>query len=146
MSSTNKSKQNPQNTNFTNLAVLLRHFVGLELTVELKNGRIYRGQLYEADDYMNLIIKNVNVNHASTRTSTSIDHHDDILNTVTADSSNPLESIDYQMIHIRGASIRYVHFPDNADLPKLVKQGLDRVKAASDKYARGKRNRRSSTT
>lgn len=137
-------------SNVRNLGVLLRHFVGLELTVELKNGRIYRGQLHDADDYMNLVIRKIQPNNYHTLPAADID--------ASATESSPalplplplplstLEDLDYHMVHIRASSIRYVIFPDNADLPKLVRLGLDRIKTVTDKYARGKRNTRSATT
>jgi len=126
-------------SNVRNLGVILCHFVGLELTVELKNGRIYRGQLHDADDYMNLIIRKTQTNNYHTLPATRIPAS-------ATESLSTLEDLDYQMVHIRASSIRYVVFPDNADLPKLVKLGLDRIKTVTDKYARGKRNTRSSTT
>jgi len=112
-----------------NLGTIFVHFVGLELMVELKNGRIYCGTLHEADDYMNLVL-NKNGSASSIHLAASVES----------------DEIDFKMIHIRGPSIRYVHFPANADLPRLVKLGLDRVKAANDKYNRGKRSKRSPTT
>ena len=112
------------------------HFVDLEIMVELKNGRIYRGELKDADDYMNLILKNGSGSSQSRQTELSPDTENSGIN----------DDIYFNVIHVRGPSIRYVHFPDNADLPKLVKFGLDRVKAAKEKYKRGKRSQRSSTT
>ncbi len=112
------------------------HFVDLEIMVELKNGRIYRGELKDADDYMNLILKNGSGSSPSRQAELSPDTENNGINDGTR----------FNVIHVRGPSIRYVHFPDNADLPKLVKFGLDRVKAAKEKYKRGKRSKRSSTT
>ena len=48
----------------------------------------------------------------------------------------------FSRLHIRGSSIRFIHFTDNADLPALIKLGFDRKRAVSDKYARGKRQKR----
>jgi len=118
-----------QSHHVKNLGTIFVHFVGLELMVELKNGRIYCGTLHEADDYMNLVL-NKNGSASSIHLAASVES----------------DEIDFKMIHIRGPSIRYVHFPANADLPRLVKLGLDRVKAANDKYNRGKRSKRSPTT
>ena len=122
-----------------NLGTILRHFIGLDLTIELKNGRIYRGQLQEADDYMNLVIRKIeNENEHSHQMQRQNMHQDRQQNDNHHDND-----IDFLMIHIRGPSIRYIHFPANADLPRLVKLGLDRVKTAKDKYERGKRKERS---
>ena len=120
-----------------NLGTILRHFIGLDLTIELKNGRIYRGQLQEADDYMNLVIRKIdkeNENDHSHQMQKQNMHQDRQQNDNHHDND-----IDFLMVHIRGPSIRYIHFPANADLPRLVKLGLDRVKTAKDKYERGKR-------
>jgi small nuclear ribonucleoprotein (snRNP)-like protein len=93
--------------------------------VELKNGRIYRGILHESDDnHMNLVLRDVN-----THIRDQVDDNDG-------------GEIDYSLLQIRGAMIRYIQFPDDADLPQLVKMGMNRVKAASDKYNRGKRTSR----
>jgi small nuclear ribonucleoprotein (snRNP)-like protein len=109
----------------TNLSSLLKYFIGLEIAVELKNGRIYRGILHESDDHtMNIVLRNAN-----THTSDQI---------CTEDRNY----IDYSLLQIRGGMIRYIQFPDDADLPQLVKMGINRVKAASDKYNRGKRTTR----
>ena len=137
-----KKEKNNQNNNVKSLGVILRHFVGLELTVELKNGRIYQGQLHDADDYMNLVIQKSQPDlfHAHSLSATARCRESSSL------TSSTLQNIDFSMVHIRASSIRYVVFPDNADLPKLVRLGMDRVTAASDKYARGKRTTRSSTT
>lgn len=137
-----------EKSNVSNLGVLLRHFVGLELTVELKNGRVYRGQLHDADDYMNLVIRKSQPNNYHALPAAGV-----AASAVELSPALPLpvplstlDDLDYHMVHIRASSIRYVIFPDNADLPKLVRLGLDRIKTVTDKYARGKRKIRSSTT
>jgi small nuclear ribonucleoprotein (snRNP)-like protein len=106
---------------------LLKFFVGLELTVELKNGRKFHGILDAADDFMNLVLTravrdNINLPYPS------------------KNATRSLTPGEYNMLHIRGASIRYVLFPDRTDLPKLIKAGLDRERSASERYARGKRS------
>jgi small nuclear ribonucleoprotein (snRNP)-like protein len=115
-----------QQDSIKNLGVLLRHFAGLELSIECKNGQVFRGILQEVDDYMNLVIQILKASFQSRRTN--------------------CDPLDFDMIHIRGSNIRYIHFPDNADLPKLVRLGLDRIKTAQNKYARGTRNTRASVT
>ena len=114
---------------FRTLTPLLRYFVDLELRVELKSGKSYYGFLQEADDDMNLGL---------TSTSSSSRKDDDI---ATVNNSNE-NVFQYSKIHIRGSAIRYIHFPDHADLPALIKLGVDRQRAARDKYARGKRQKR----
>lgn len=47
--------------------------------------------------------------------------------------------LDFELLHVRGPTIRYVHLPDEADIPGLIRAGLDREKAAVDKYKRGVR-------
>ena len=49
-----------------------------------------------------------------------------------------LEDIDFRLLHIKGPRIRYVHLPENADLPQLIKVGLERERLAKQKYARHK--------
>ena len=126
-----------------NLGMLLRHFIGLEITVELKTGRIYSGRLNDADDFMNLILEKVQSEISASKSQFVVDTNS---NSQVSPSAAILDEIDYKLIHIRGPRIRYIHFPDNADLPSLVRQGIDRAKAAKDKYARGIRTKRSATT
>jgi hypothetical protein len=52
------------------------------------------------------------------------------------------DDLDFSRVHIRGPSIRYVHLPSHADVPQLIRNGLDRERAASDRYQRGKRTKR----
>eukprot|EP01083_Nonionella_stella_P002058 5914_1 len=175
MSGSNKRKAGDNTHHNSSLSGILRHFVGLDLAVELKNGRIYRGTLMEADDYMNLVISDctrkangiawevefldpkanaiANAN-ANANANATINHGEGgfvptHMASSTSDRKNEkhgIDEIDFSIVHIRGPSIRYVHFPDDADLPRLVKNGIDRVRAAKDRYQRGKRTKRSSTT
>ena len=41
-------------------------------------------------------------------------------------------------VHIRGSTIRYIHFPNQTDLSGVIRSGIDREKAAANKYKRGK--------
>ena len=152
---------------FTTLPPLLRHFKDLPLQVELKNGQTYNGTLHEADDYMNLVLKraspgnigkndddgNLPQHHSlsaslfpnkrlTTLTTLTTSNEGDDANGSLDPSSldpSPLDPIYYQLLHLRGPSIRYIHFPSNVDLPILIKLGLDRERSAQNKYKRGKR-------
>jgi U6 snRNA-associated Sm-like protein LSm2 len=84
----------------------------MELAVELKTGRIYRGVLSSADDFMNVMLDDAVMSNESTHPRLS-------------------------HVHIRGATIRYVHFPDDADLAAFVRAGIDRERSAVSKYQRG---------
>ena len=90
----------------------------MELIIELKTGRRYRGTLSSADDAMNLGLENPSEEGQETSQS---------------DINNML------MMNIRGSNIRCIHFPDNADLKGTVSSGIERERAASNKYKRGKR-------
>ena len=50
-----------------------------------------------------------------------------------------LLSEEFDLVHIRGPSIRYIVFGANVDITGVVKAGRDRERAASDKYRRGVR-------
>jgi small nuclear ribonucleoprotein (snRNP)-like protein len=108
------------------LSPLLKFFVGLELSVELKNGRKFHGMLDSSDNLMNLVLTRAARGYPPTNS------HPPVHQTL----DTPLE---YNMLHIRGASIRYIIFPKRVDLPKLIKLGMDREREAKDRYARGKR-------
>ena len=100
-----------------NLAALLRYFVGIDLIVETKHGRSFKGNLVSADQYMNLVLKNKQKE------------------ATTAAAADGQEVFDW--VHIRGPTVRYIVFGANIDLAGVVKAGKDRERAASDKYRRG---------
>ena len=178
-----KRKRGPQ---VSTLTPLIRHFIGLELRVELKNGRSYYGYLEDCDDTMNLTLSSssslssslssceettTSPSFASNVTSNShiasidkTDQNNDEIKirnskkkelSSNANATNENENDDeeendaismgifqFSKIHIRGSTIRYIQFPDNADLAALIRIGFDRKRAAQDKYARGKRQKR----
>ena len=122
--SSNTSKSSSTDTS---LAPLLRHFVGISLIVETKQGRTFRGNLREADVYMNLVLSRTTNKGNQTTTSTT---------------EGSLASEEFDLVHIRGPSIRYIVFGANVDITGVIKAGRDRERAASDKYRRGVRKAR----
>ena len=138
-----KRRDPPQ---FKTLSPLIRFFIGIEIGVEVKNGRLYHGFLQDSDDEMNLVLTTSRTDVGSelgmeTTTMATSSRGDGEKSKDEVDPS-PLGVFQFSKLHIRGSSIRFIHFPDNADLPALIKLGFDRKRAASDKYARGKRQRR----
>jgi small nuclear ribonucleoprotein (snRNP)-like protein len=127
------------------LGSFLRHMEGMELIVELKTGRRIRGILESSDDYMNLTLDEAFDETTANRQLDDDDDDDELgknataLSTATETDSNinilPISS----SLHIRGPKIRYIHFPDDVDLNGVVRQGMDRERAAANKYNRGKR-------
>ena len=140
MSSKPPSSQQPErkspSSTAVNIASLLRHFVGLELIVETKYGRTFRGRLREADSYMNLVLS---------QTVTQSERHQKVYLT-SFDCEGPAafdgngERFDW--IHIRGPTIRYIVFGPNVDLAGIIRAGRDRERSAGDKYKRGIRKPR----
>ena len=120
ISSNNNTKSSSTDTS---LAPLLRHFVGISLIVETKQGRTFRGTLREADAYMNLVLS-----RTSNKNQTTISNTEGVL-----------ASEEFDLVHIRGPSIRYIVFGANVDITGVIKAGRDRERAASDKYRRGVR-------
>jgi small nuclear ribonucleoprotein (snRNP)-like protein len=96
------------------LASLLRFFEGVECSIELKTGKIYKGNVSSSDDSMNIQLDDCIVPNQKSR----LAH-----------------------VHIRGSNIRYIHFPDDADLTGLIRSGVDRERAAANKYKRGLRKK-----
>ena len=105
------------------LANLLHYFVEMNLTVELKTGRMVRGTLSAADRDMNLTMEDVVISETISRRRTASIGRD-----------TPLS-----LVHIRGSTVRYIHFPGNANLANIIKQGMQRERSASQKYKRGVR-------
>ena len=137
----------------TSLAPLLRFMEGLGLSIELKNGRVYRGTLQSADAFMNIVLQQVQRCPRRCDAGGGDSEHPSEV------SGNPMFSLtpqtdqhptarsneeeltleEYDLVHIRGPWIRYIHFPDAADIPALIKVGENRERAAADRYRRGKR-------
>ena len=150
----NKKRKQP-GSNKASLSSLLRYMEGMELIVELKTGRRYRGTLSSADDAMDLILNNCTEVGKQTSSSSSSSSSQGEESTITASTTNnnnnnnnnsgneetnilKISSLD-AMMSIRGSNIRCIHFPDNADLKGTVASGIERERAASNKYKRGKR-------
>ena len=100
-SSNNNTKSSSTDTS---LAPLLRHFVGISIIVETKQGRTFRGIFREADAYMNLVLSRTSNKGNQTTISTA---------------EGVLASEEFDLVHIRGPSIRYGANVDITGVPKL---------------------------
>jgi len=128
----------------SNLAPLLRHFAGIDVIVETKQGRSIRGRLREADAYMNLVLDRQRQQHrrqrrqgaSSSSAARSSDekerHYGD------ADDDGGVEE-EFDWVHVRGPTIRYVVFGAGVDVAGAIRAGRDRERAAGDRYRRGVR-------
>ena len=137
----NKKRKQPGNSK-ASLSSLLRYMEGMEVIVELKTGRRYRGTLSSADDAMDLILdscseegKKTSSSSQEGKSTTSNNNDDDDQEEKNIFKTSSLDA----MMNIRGSNIRCIHFPDNADLKGTVASGIERERAASNKYKRGKR-------
>ena len=119
------------------LAPLLRHFVGIDIIVETKQGRKFKGRLKDADAYMNLVLSRNN----TLLTGETTDDDDDDDDDGAADDEET-----FNWIHIRGPTIRYIIFGANVDIPGVIRAGRDRERAAGDRYRRGVRKAPKTTT
>ena len=117
------------------LAPLLRHFVGIDIIVETKQGRKFKGRLKDADAYMNLVLSRNN----TLLTGGTTDDDDD-------DDGAADDEETFNWIHIRGPTIRYIIFGANVDIPGVIRAGRDRERAAGDRYRRGVRKAPKTTT
>ena len=137
-SSSTQRQNSIKKSSDSTLAPLLRHFVGIDLIVETKQGRTFRGTLREADAYMNLVLsrnasqqsKNNNVNKSNLPSSEQSD---------LTDGTSSEQLLQFDLVHIRGPTIRYIVFGPSVDITGVVKTGRDRERAAGDKYRRGVR-------
>jgi small nuclear ribonucleoprotein (snRNP)-like protein len=137
----------------TTLGSLLKYMEGYEVIVELKTGKRHRGRLASADDNMNLMLEDEKeeeeeqqqqqggIEEAGNKSDGgSID-----TNTNNNNNNNtPARQLFSMPVtrNIRGSKIRYVHFPDNANLPMLVRSGRERERNAANKYQKTKRTRK----
>jgi small nuclear ribonucleoprotein (snRNP)-like protein len=142
MATMNNKKGATQKT----LGSLLPYFIGMELTIEQKTGRLYTGTLSGADDAMNLTLDDVTLathrgagvpgsRRRSSKTPTTTTTTADTTSTTTTDTPTP----SFAIVHIRGSTIRYIHFPERVDLAVVIKQGMDRERSVAQKYKRGVR-------
>ena len=111
------------------LAPLLRHFIGIDLIVETKQGRTFRGRLREADPYMNLVLSRTTAQAKKNNQRGQGSTH------ASVGEGDTGEQFDW--VHIRGPSIRYIVFGANIDVTGVIKAGRDRERSAHDKYQRG---------
>ena len=119
------------------------------MVVELKTGRRIHGILESVDDAMNMTLENVSPWSATTTSSSSSTNSqrwrgDELPTALPLPSTRNHDDVSIPMIvtssmHIRGPTIRYIHFPDHVDLSLLVRTGMEREKAATNKYRRGQR-------
>jgi small nuclear ribonucleoprotein (snRNP)-like protein len=137
MATMNNKKGTTQKT----LGTLLPYFIGMELTIEQKTGRLYTGTLSAADDAMNLTLDDVTLaTHRGAGVPGSRRRSSKTQNTTTttADTTDT-PTPTFAIVHIRGSKIRYIHFPDKVDLAVVIKQGMDRERSVAQKYKRGVR-------
>ena len=130
---------------------LLKFLRGTEMVVELKTGKRFRGVLEECDDFMNIELADaVDENLLTEDCREGEDqqgdqyHQSDSAAQASTKSSQQdgpkLLQIDIPAtLSIRGPKIRYIQFPDNVDLNSTIIQGMDRERAARNKYKRGLR-------
>ena len=130
-------------TSKTTLSSLLKYMEGYEIIVELKTGIRHRGRLTSADDNMNLTLEeeddddddrdqeHKNNNEKKERSQQKND--DDTPSDIAVVLAVNIER------NIRGSNIRYIHFPDNANLSSVFQSGREREKNASQKYQKTKR-------
>jgi small nuclear ribonucleoprotein (snRNP)-like protein len=128
MATMNNKKGTTQKT----LGTLLPYFIGMELTIEQKTGRLYTGTLSAADDAMNLTLDDVTL---ATHRGAGVPQTTTTTTADTTDTPTPT----FAIVHIRGSKIRYIHFPDKVDLAVVIKQGMDRERSVAQKYKRGVR-------
>lgn len=148
----------------TSLAPLLHFLEGLELSVELKDGRVYQGVLKSADALMNLVLSQGRERHLTLRGHASAhvkvtEESDTLANDNIAGKSKMSTSElngtinetqrqdeeelivrDCDLVHVRGSFIRYIHFTDSGlDIPSVIKASQNRERIARERYQRRKR-------
>ncbi|KAI8052349.1 hypothetical protein BDF22DRAFT_726069 [Syncephalis plumigaleata] len=94
---------------------LLHEAQGHIVTLELKTGQSYRGKLYEAEDNMNVQLRNITVTHRDGRTS----HLD--------------------QVYVRGSQIRFFVVPDMLkNAPMFLQVGPNAFKGRGVGMGRGR--------
>ncbi|KAL3777175.1 hypothetical protein ACHAW5_009299 [Stephanodiscus triporus] len=129
---TKKSKSSPAESS-SSLAPLLRHFAGIDIVVETKQGRTFRGRLSEADACMNLVL-DLRRRGTTRRASSST-----IPGNAEGAEDGGGTTATFDWVHIRGPTVRYIVFGAGVDVVAVVKAGRDRERSAGDRYRRGVR-------
>ena len=107
----------------TSFLPLLRHVTGMKnITIELKTGRSYTGEIIDIDHFMNVTLKSTGNKQHQTQINQEINDDGEVI--------------------IRGPTIRYVIFPGNVNLNNMIRDGVDRERSAQNKYQRGIRKRK----
>ena len=144
---TNKRRKHGDNSP-SSFIPLLRHFVGMKnITIELKTGRSYHGELIDFDHFMNITLncRSTTSNKDAVSSSTSGSKHNKPQQCKKDKQGHEEEIIinkDDDEVIIRGPTIRYVFFPDNVNLNGMIRDGMVREKSAENKYQRGVRKRK----
>ena len=120
-------------TSKTTLSSLLKYMEGYEIIVELKTGIRHRGRLTSADDNMNLTLEEEDEEEDDD----DQEHNNNNEKKKEYNTQNPVV-VNIER-NIRGSNIRYIHFPDNANLSSVFQSGREREKNASQKYQKTKR-------
>ena len=128
-------------TSKTTLSSLLKYMEGYEIIVELKTGIRHRGRLTSADDNMNLTLEEEEEDDDDDQDQ---EHKNNNEKKKECNKQKTNEEIAVVVVvnierNIRGSNIRYIHFPDNANLSSVFQSGREREKNASQKYQKTKR-------
>jgi small nuclear ribonucleoprotein (snRNP)-like protein len=121
------------------LAHILKYLVDVPVTVEAKDGRHYQGILSAADQNLALTLVDVTV----TTPPPSRHQKTTVPSTTTTTTTT---SSSFELVHVRGSLIRYLHLPSDIDVAALIKAGQQREQAARQKYQRGVRRGPSSSS
>lgn len=123
----------------TTLGSMLKYMEGYEVIVELKTGKRHRGRLSSADDNMNIMLEEQKDEEEQGGPKTKETGNNKSDDGHASDIAHSSASIPLPR-NIRGSKIRYIHFPDNANLPMLVRSGRERERNAAKKYQKTKRS------
>jgi small nuclear ribonucleoprotein (snRNP)-like protein len=140
-----KSAANNIDTSKTTLSSLLKYMEGYEIIVELKTGIRHRGRLTSADDNMNLTLEEEEDDDQEQEEHKNNNEKKECNDKQTTDDDTPNSNNSAVLVvlnielNIRGSNIRYIHFPDNANLSSVFQSGREREKNASRKYQKTKR-------
>ena len=136
------------------LGSLLHYFDDLHITVELKNGRQYRGILQthsqSTDDMSVWLHEAIRIDrmdgHSEQPKSSKRSLHQSPNSATTSQEDTTLPTTTttrtIPRLHIRGSTIRYIHFPPKANLARMVQHGKDRERHGANMYQRGVRKQR----
>tara|TARA_R110002050_G_scaffold140160_1_gene264834 strand:- start:70 stop:534 length:465 start_codon:yes stop_codon:yes gene_type:complete len=117
------------------LVAILECLIGVPVTIELRQGHLWKGEIEEVDAMLNVILLNASYTQAQRVQDNSI-----------ASSSTNLQRVallpevsNIAMAFVCGKHIRFIRFPSDMDLEQTIVAHHEKLERLQNRFKRGKR-------